>query len=75
MGLQNKKIIWFLNQNSYLPEDGPHIRHYTLGKYLSKFGYESVVLQQINYIIMVEGSIRDEKLTLKNIVMAFISCT
>ncbi len=43
MGLQNKKIIWFLNQNSYLPEDGPHIRHYTLGKYLSKFGYESVV--------------------------------
>lgn len=35
--------IWFLNQNSYLPEDGPHIRHYALGKYLSRDGYEPFV--------------------------------
>lgn len=34
------KRIWFLNQNSYMPEDGPHIRHYALGKYLSRNGYE-----------------------------------
>ena len=35
--------IWFINQNSYLPEDGPHIRHYTFGKYLSREGHEAFV--------------------------------
>lgn len=43
MKIQQKKAIWFINQNSYLPEDGPHIRHYALGKYLSRDGYESFV--------------------------------
>lgn len=40
---KKKKIIWFLNQNSYMPEDGPHIRHYTFGKYLARRGYEPFV--------------------------------
>lgn len=44
MGSKNeKKVIWFLNQNSYLPEDGPHIRHYTFGKYLTALRYEPFV--------------------------------
>lgn len=43
MKIEQKKTIWFINQNSYLPEDGPHIRHYALGKYLSRDGYESFV--------------------------------
>ena len=43
MEIKQKKTIWFINQNSYLPEDGPHIRHYALGKYLSRDGYESFV--------------------------------
>lgn len=43
MKIEQKKRIWFINQNSYLPEDGPHIRHYALGKYLSRDGYESFV--------------------------------
>lgn len=38
-----KKIIWFLNQNSYLPEDGPHTRHYALAKYLVQKGYEPFI--------------------------------
>lgn len=38
-----KKIIWFLNQNSYLPEDGPHIRHFAIGKYLARKEYEPFV--------------------------------
>lgn len=38
-----KKIIWFINQNSYLPEDGPHTRHFTLGKYMARDGYEPFV--------------------------------
>lgn len=37
------KRIWFLNQNSYMPEDGPHIRHYALSKYLARKGYEPYV--------------------------------
>lgn len=40
---KRKKRIWFLNQNAYMPEDGPHIRHYALGKYLSREGYEAYV--------------------------------
>ena len=39
----NKTRIWFLNQNSYMPEDGPHTRHYTLGKYLARNNYEPYV--------------------------------
>lgn len=35
--------IWFINQNSYMPEDGPHIRHYTIGKYLARKGYKPFV--------------------------------
>lgn len=35
--------IWFINHFAYLPEDGPHTRHFTLGKYLSREGYESTV--------------------------------
>lgn len=44
--MKNKKQrtrIWFLNQNSYMPEDGPHIRHYALGKYMARNGYEPYV--------------------------------
>ena len=42
--MENKKLrIWFLNQNSYMPEDGPHIRHFALGKYLARKGYEPYV--------------------------------
>ena len=42
--MEGKKVkIWFLNQNSYMPEDGPHIRHYALGKYLARQGYEPYV--------------------------------
>ena len=37
------KKIWFLNHFAYLPEDGPHIRHFCLGKYLYRRGYESTV--------------------------------
>ena len=43
MKKEQKKTIWFINQNSYLPEDGPHIRHYALGKYLARDGYEPFV--------------------------------
>ena len=35
--------IWFLNHFAYLPEDGPHTRHFCLGKYLSRKGYETTV--------------------------------
>ena len=35
--------IWIINQNSYLPEDGPHTRHFVMGKYLAKDGYEPYV--------------------------------
>ena len=35
--------IWFFNQNSYMPSDGPHIRHYTIGKYLVKKKFEPFV--------------------------------
>lgn len=40
---REKTRIWFLNQNSYMPDDGPHTRHYTLGKYLARIGYEPSV--------------------------------
>lgn len=44
MKKDRKKIIWFINQNSYLPEDGPHIRHFALGKYMARDGgYEPFV--------------------------------
>ena len=39
----NKKNIWFINQTAYLPEDGPHIRHFTFGKYMNNYGYNSFV--------------------------------
>ena len=39
----NKRNIWFINQTSYLPEDGPHIRHFALSKYLMNYGYDSFV--------------------------------
>ena len=42
MSIENKNI-WFLNQNSYLPEDGPHTRHYALAKYLTRKGAETFV--------------------------------
>lgn len=35
--------IWIINQNSYLPEDGPHTRHFVIGKYLAKDGFEPFV--------------------------------
>lgn len=35
--------IWIFNQNSYTPEDGPHIRHYAIGKYLARDNYEPFV--------------------------------
>lgn len=42
--MEKKKCkIWILNQNSYMPEDGPHIRHYTIGKYLARKDYEPYV--------------------------------
>lgn len=61
-----KKNIWFINQNSYLPEDGPHIRHFTLGKYLNEYGYNSFVfagniLHHNNGKIDTEGKIYKEK--------------
>lgn len=37
------KKVWIINQNSYLPEDGPHTRHYVIGKYLVRDGYEVFV--------------------------------
>ncbi len=37
------KKVWIINQNSYLPEDGPHTRHYAIGKYLVRDGYEVCV--------------------------------
>lgn len=40
---EKKYKVWFINQNSYLPEDGPHVRHYTLGKYLVRDGFEPFV--------------------------------
>lgn len=40
----NKNIkIWIFNQNAYLPEDGPHIRHYTISKYLARDNFEPFV--------------------------------
>lgn len=62
----NKKNIWFINQNSYLPEDGPHIRHFTLGKYLNEYGYNSFVfagneLHHNNKSIDTNGKIYKEK--------------
>ncbi|MGN1268606.1 MAG: glycosyltransferase family 4 protein [Candidatus Aphodocola sp.] len=39
----SKKNIWFINQTAYLPEDGPHIRHFTFGKYMNDYGYNSFV--------------------------------
>lgn len=61
-----KKNIWFINQNSYLPEDGPHVRHFTLGKYLNKYGYNSFVfagnvLHHNGESIDTEGKIYKEK--------------
>lgn len=41
--IQKRTRIWFLNQNSYMPGDGPHIRHYALGKYMARDGYEPYV--------------------------------
>ena len=38
-----KKIIWFFNHNAYLPEDGPHIRHFAFSKYLARDGYEPFI--------------------------------
>lgn len=37
------KKIWIINQNSYLPTDGPHTRHYALSKYLFCDGYEPYI--------------------------------
>lgn len=37
------KKIWIINQNSYLPEDGPHTRHFVISKYLAADGYEPYV--------------------------------
>lgn len=37
------KKVWIINQNSYLPEDGPHTRHYAIGKYLVRDGYDVYV--------------------------------
>ena len=59
--VENRKLrIWFLNQNSYMPEDGPHIRHYALGKYLARDGYEPYVfaaneLHHVGRTIDTEG--------------------
>lgn len=41
--MEKRKTIWFLNQNSYLPEDGPHVRHFALAKYLAERGYDTYV--------------------------------
>lgn len=35
--------IWIINHFAYLPEDGPHTRHFTMGKYLARLGYEPTV--------------------------------
>lgn len=37
------RTVWFIHQNAYLPEDGPHIRPYAIGKYLTRIGYKVVV--------------------------------
>ncbi len=36
--------IWILSHYSYMPEDGPHIRHFALGKYLAREGYKVLVV-------------------------------
>ena len=44
MTVYNSPIkIWFINHSSYFPEDGPHIRHYGLGKYIARDGFEPTV--------------------------------
>lgn len=40
---EKKKKVWILNQHTYLPQDGPNIRHYALAKYLARDGYEPYV--------------------------------
>ena len=40
--MENKKI-WFIDYYAYLPEDGPHIRHYAFGKYLYPKGYNAFI--------------------------------
>ena len=40
---KGQRIVWIINQNSYLPDDGPHTRHYSIGKYLARDGYLPIV--------------------------------
>lgn len=54
------KNIWFFNQNAYLPEDGPHTRTYTLGKYMVPDGYTPFVfagneLHHVGRTVNTEG--------------------
>lgn len=61
------KNVWFFNQNSYLPEDGPHTRHYSFGKYMAGDGYEPFVfagnvLHHVNRTIPVEKELYAEKI-------------
>lgn len=61
------KKVWFINQNSYLPEDGPHTRHYSFGKYMVRDGYEPFVfagnvLHHVNSIIPVDNGLYVEKI-------------
>ena len=51
------KTIWIINQLTYLPEDGPHIRAYALGKHLAQKGYQVIIFA--GNVLHFSGSVID----------------
>ena len=59
--------VWFFNQNSYLPEDGPHTRTFTMGKYMIPDGFVPFVfagneLHHVGRTVDTEGKLFLEKI-------------